>query len=64
MSSDQMALLHIIQEHLRDPIMQALVAFPQYAYRNHASTLDAICMQAHDTTCWKLGPVKPTPQNP
>ncbi|CAE7258436.1 Pol [Symbiodinium sp. CCMP2592] len=42
MSGDQKALLHIIKEHIRAPIMSALLHTPQYAYRAGVSTHDAI----------------------
>ena len=42
MSGDQKALLHIIKEHIRAPIMSALKHTPQYAYRAGVSTHDAI----------------------
>ena len=42
MSGDQKALLHIVKEHIRAPIMAALKNTPQYAYRAGTSTHDAI----------------------
>ena len=42
MSGDHKALLHIIKSHIKDPIMLALRNTPQYAYRQGASTADAI----------------------